>query len=328
MMLGLLETTTRSPGQPVSRVLPLRARDVPLGWEVCACPLCGGQDYQHVVTAPAGVPGPVTHAPGSTRLSFRVVRCSGCGLCFTNPRPTPAGMAEFYPSGYRPHQSAGVRRASAPRPWHGPRKALPTFGGGKLLDFGCGNGSFLVRMRAQGWEVTGIDTSAAVVNRIRRLRGLRLLAGTLPHPDLEPETFDLITMWQALEHVHDPLAVLREARRLLVPGGMLLVSVPNLAGLSFSGFGGDWFALDLPRHLIHFTPGTLRRMLEVAGFYSGRMGMERHSSWLRASARLACRKSHAPAWKHWLRHKLPSRLAAWGFALIGRGDGIVVRATR
>ena len=99
-------------------------------------------------------------------------------------------------------------------------------------------------------------------------------------------------MWQALEHVHDPLRVLCEAHRLLVPGGKIVVAVPNMDSLPYRWFGRAWQGLDLPRHLTHFSPRTLHKMLQRAGFQVGPVRMVRHSNWLRASAALS---SHARA---------------------------------
>src|SRR5436305_600698 len=127
-----------------------------------------------------------------------------------------------------------------------------------------------------------------------------LLVGTLPHSDLASGSFDVITMWQSLEHVHHPLPVLAEAQRLLVPGGTLVVSVPNIDSLPFRWFGTSWIGLDLPRHLTHFTPPTLRLMLEHAGYRIGSLQLIRHSDWLRSSARLAARQGRGARWQRWL----------------------------
>jgi SAM-dependent methyltransferase len=183
-------------------------------------------------------------------------------------------------------------------------------------------------MQAQGWEVTGLDTSTTAVQRIRTQLGLRALAGTLPHPTLRPESFDVITMWNSLEHVHAPLDVLREANRLLVPGGKLLVAVPNIDSLPFRWFGSAWYGLDLPRHLTHFAPWTLQPMLEQAGFRPGPMRMVRHSDWLRCSARAAVRRRRGPHWHRWLTTKPASRLATWYGYLTKQCDCILAIATR
>ena len=119
-------------------------------------------------------------------------------------------------------------------PWNGPP--------GRLLDFGCGGGSFLKRMADRGWDVTGLDTAVETGRAVQEELGLRVLTGSLPHPDLPPCSFDVVTMWHSLEHVHRPLAVLREAFRLLVPGGKLVVACPNIESLSFYWFGSNWYS--------------------------------------------------------------------------------------
>src|SRR5207244_3077368 len=108
-----------------------------------------------------------------------------------------------------------------------------------------------------GWYVTGLDFSPRMVRHVRDRLGLPAIEGTLPHPALAPGSFEAITMSQSLEHVHDPLQVLRAAHDLLTPGGKVVVAVPNIGSLPFRWFGAAWFGLDVPRHLIHFEPLTL-----------------------------------------------------------------------
>ncbi|HMC66442.1 MAG TPA: class I SAM-dependent methyltransferase, partial [Gemmataceae bacterium] len=205
---------------------------------------------------------------------------------------------------------------------------LPWHGQGRLLDFGCGGGSFLERMHRQGWRVTGIDVSAEAVERIRTELDLQAVLGTLPHPDLQPETFDVITMWHSLEHVHAPRTVLREAHRLLAPGGKLLVAVPNIDSLPFRWFGRDWLGLDLPRHLTHFAPWTLRLMLERTGFRIGPIRQVRHAKWLCRSARLACRNRRGPHWHRWLTIKPAARMATWYSYLTQQCDCLIAVAEK
>jgi 2-polyprenyl-3-methyl-5-hydroxy-6-metoxy-1,4-benzoquinol methylase len=287
-------------------------------WEHVLCPLCQSGCSTPVVTG-SDVTDP--------EKGMGVVQCQECQLCYTNPRPSPETMARYYPPSYPPHQPRSKRTTTSRRPGADERHHLPPWGQRRLLDFGCGNGSFLERMQAQGWEVTGIDTSTTVVERLRS-RGFQALVGTLPHPDLEPDGFDMITMWQSLEHVHDPLRALEAAHVLLRPGGKLLVSVPNLASLSFACFGRAWFGLDLPRHLTHFTPQTLKQMLIAAGFRPGPVRLEEHSSWVRASAAKATGRNGLLNWKNLLGYKVPSRVLSAVSNVLGRTDSIRVIATR
>lgn len=299
-------------------------------WEETNCLLCGSRFWSHLVEG-------ADNSRGGTGLWFVVVQCQQCGLCFTNPRPATPCIGSFYPDSYQPHRSpaqrAGKKRLLSSKnlglPWlrrGNERKTLPWHGQGRLLDFGCGGGSYLERMHQQGWRVTGLDVSEKAVQRIRDELGLDAHVGTLPHPGLKPASFDVITMWHSLEHVHDPLAVLREVRRLLVPGGKVLVAVPNIDSLPFRWFGGSWFGLDLPRHLTHFTPWTLTLMLQRAGFRPGPVRMLRHSEWMRSSARLSCRSRRGPYWRRWLTAKPASRLASWYGWLTRQSDSMLVMA--
>lgn len=302
---------------------------VPLEWEETDCPLCGSEDWSPLMEA--------SDPLEDQGLRFLVVQCRHCELCFTNPRPTPASIGHFYPEDYKPHHKEAEPDSGRPRFWHRflpfsrrgrLRRSLPVTGQGRLLDFGCGGGSFLLRMRSQGWNITGVDTSLATVERLRA-QGLEVHHGSLPHPALEEDSFDLITMWASLEHVHRPLEVLQAARSLLVPGGQVLVLVPNVQSFGRRWFGPAWHGLDLPRHLTHFSPSTLRHMLHRAGFESDRVRMVRSSSQLRQSARLARRAAVRPGrWASFLGTRIGSNLASWYCYLAGKADGMIATATR
>jgi 2-polyprenyl-3-methyl-5-hydroxy-6-metoxy-1,4-benzoquinol methylase len=266
---------------------------------VCSCLLCGGVRQTPVLEA-------LDADAGGLRL--QIVRCDACGLCFTQPRPDPADMQRYYPSDYHCHRAdAPVAKPDALERW------LPECPG-RLLDFGCGAGGFLRRMRALGWQVAGIDTAQRVVERLRSRHGLEVYAGTLPHAALADASFDVVTMRQALEHVHAPLAVLRAARRLLRPNGRLLVSVPNFASWAAHWFGADWYGLDLPRHLTHFTPPTLRAMLTAAGCADVAIGQQTHAGWIRHAARRSGRR--------FLATRLGSTIASRWARILGRAEGL------
>jgi SAM-dependent methyltransferase len=214
------------------------------------------------------------------------------------------------------------------RPCPERRGLLPWPKPGRLLDFGCGGGSYLCEMAARGWQVTGMDSSIQTVQSIREQYGFDVVAGTLPHPDLTPGSFDVITMWQSLEHVSEPLEVLRAAYELLVSGGKLIVAVPNFESLSAEWFGENWYGLDLPRHLTHFVPGTLSEMLQTSGFRVSAMRSWVHADWLRSSAGQAIASGKRGLRTNLLHWKPLSRLMAWYSHLRGRPDSIVAVAER
>lgn len=137
---------------------------------------------------------------------------------------------------------------------------------GRLLDVGCGDGSFLHRMQQKGWQVAGVDFDPQAVAAARRRYGLELVVGDLQSAQFGRESFDAVTLNHVIEHLFDPRETLQEVRRVLRPGGLLVVVTPNPESLGHRRHGAHWFGLDPPRHLHLFPPATLRRVVEQAGF--------------------------------------------------------------
>ncbi|MBI2805154.1 MAG: class I SAM-dependent methyltransferase [Planctomycetes bacterium] len=282
----------------------------PIAWDECACLLCGGARHTPILEA----------VDSLGEMRFLIVRCERCGLAFTNPRPDRDSIDRFYPDDYACHrierQPLAKRDGSV---------ALPKHGLARLLDFGCGSGAFLARMNAQGWNVVGLDRSENAVKRVREHFGLTAHVGSLPSPYWTSNCFEAVTMWQSLEHVHDPLGVLRAAYRLLTPGGRLLVAVPNVDGWAARWFGAHWYGLDLPRHLTHFTPTTLHLMLTLAGFARIDMRQERKSSWIRHSAGM----TPPGDWMaRAMRTRFGSGLAGWAALAFNAAESIFAVATK
>jgi len=309
------------------------ADEVAVDWDDAPCPLCGRHDEEPRFEA--ADPTPDTDGEG---LRFLVVRCRVCRVTYTNPRPSADTIDRFYPADYQPHRrpsaTSAARRA---RPWaewlfgrpcRERRGELPWPGVGRLLDFGCGGGGYLKRMADLGWHVTGMDSSFEMVDRVRNELGLNAIAGTLPHPALRPCSFDVVTLWHSLEHVHDPLATLREVYRVLVPGGKVVIACPNIDSWAFRQFGASWFGLDLPRHLTHFTPDSLSEMLHASGLrVTSRRGI-RHTDWLRSSARRSAASRHGSTTDHLLTWKPAAKLAGWLAYLLGASDCMLTIAER
>jgi 2-polyprenyl-3-methyl-5-hydroxy-6-metoxy-1,4-benzoquinol methylase len=318
--------------RPAVTTDPSQSRRPPLAWEETACPLCGRDSAELLTEAADPIPA---DGPG---LRFAVVECRHCRLAYTNPRPTAEAIARFYPPDYRPHQPPpAARRVHPPtrfwsrvlgRPCPERRGVLPGGAPGRLLDFGCGGGGYLRRMADLGWRVTGLDLAPRVVRAVRDDLGCDALAGSLPHPELAPASFDVVTMWQSLEHVHRPLAILREALRVLVPGGTAVVAVPNFDSLPARWYGEHWFGLDLPRHLTHFTPATLTEMLRVAGFRVKSVRGLVHADWLRSSARRALGAGVGGVASRLLSWKPVAKAVSWACYALGRAETVVAVAER
>lgn len=205
---------------------------------------------------------------------YTLVQCTQCGLIYQNPRPDPAEIIEHYPEEYSPYADHGATTRTS---WLLARSYAYGWSKrcryvtqhkqqGRLLDIGCASGAFLRAMTERGnWQVHGVEMNTQVAAYAHERYGLDVLPGRLEDVRYRDHAFDVVTMWDVLEHVHDPHAVLCEIRRILKPDGLLVVRVPNLASLEAGVFGKYWAGLDLPRHLYVFTPASLTRMLARAG---------------------------------------------------------------
>jgi 2-polyprenyl-3-methyl-5-hydroxy-6-metoxy-1,4-benzoquinol methylase len=193
---------------------------------------------------------------------FRVRRCSECRLAFVSPRPDDAELAAYYPDDY-----FGSRHRVLSSLFMKLRtRALPTAKpGARVLDLGCGRGDFLRACVARGWEAVGVEQAAAPIFQQAPPPPFRLVATERLH-ELPDASFDAVTLWHVLEHLPDPRRTLAEARRLLRPGGRLVVEVPNFGSWQARLGPKWWFHIDVPRHLLHFERETLAAMLDAEGF--------------------------------------------------------------
>ncbi|MFL5300177.1 MAG: class I SAM-dependent methyltransferase [Anaeromyxobacteraceae bacterium] len=201
---------------------------------------------------------------------FEVAGCSRCGLDVTTPAPDAAAMGAYYPPSYYGRPGArrfplAVEEVQRLLYRRRVRQVERLAGGrGRVLDIGCGPGLLLEAFRRRGWEVHGTELSDTAAARARSI-GIPVQVGALdawPWPDGH---FDAVTLWHVLEHWADPATVLAQVARLLRPGGAAMVAVPNFGSIEAQLTRDGWFHLDVPRHLVHFTPGSLERALAAAG---------------------------------------------------------------
>lgn len=208
--------------------------------------------------------------------TYLVVRCEICGHRYTTPRFCFAHKAKAFEGAYPFYARARrAERASAAedleaarRPFYGradglcAAKPYP----GRLLDVGCGDGLFLDVMRARGWAVQGLDVSEEVVRHAREVLGVPCAVADVEREALPEGPFDAITMWGVLQLVYAPRDLLDRVRARLEPDGVLGIGVSNIKSTGARLFRGRWRGLGLPRHISHFTPETLERLLDWAGF--------------------------------------------------------------
>jgi SAM-dependent methyltransferase len=249
--------------------------------------------------------------------SYTVARCRACGFLYQRPRVADDDLAACYPDHYPRHQEPSPRvplkgsparrraaqwalaeglgyRALAPGRaglltrlrgrwllrrirWDCP----PWTGQGRYLDVGCGSGGTLGVARALGWRTAGIEVDAEAAARARVFAD-ELHVGDAFGASFPPGSFDVVSAFHVLEHVPDPVALLRRMLDWLAPGGLLVVEVPNAGGLGAAVFGRAWSGLELPRHLSHFTPASLERAVGAAGgriVWQRQQAKPRHYLW-------------------------------------------------
>jgi len=144
-------------------------------------------------------------------------------------------------------------------------RIIPFVPGGKVLDAGCGNASYLYLLRKMGWDVRGVEMDPGCCRYAKDEYGIEVFNGQLSDAPYVDGSFDAVTMWHFLEHTHEPRRVLERGARLLKKNGFLVVGVPNAAGLEARALRGRSLVFDVPRHLYGFTPAVLKGMLRREG---------------------------------------------------------------
>lgn len=268
--------------------------------KVARCPVCGSAERN---VAYAGLSDRVFGAPGEWTLK----RCCGCGLLFSDPRPTVEDIGKIYATYYThsaktpPNGSLRLLREYVRRSYLASRfgysqekvKPLQRLLGalaylhpeereiiessvmylhgerrGRVLDVGSGAGETMKELRRLGWEVEGVDFDADAVEAARRSYGLDVRLGTLESQNYPPNRFDAVIISHVIEHVHHPVEFLAECRRVLKPGGRLIVITPNTESVGHRIFKVAWLPLDPPRHLVLFSRKTLALAARTAGLKS------------------------------------------------------------
>lgn len=285
----------------------IRTRPVP------NCFLCGSAGtvlYGEMRDRSFGAPG---------QWSLRRCNQSGCGLIWLDPQPIEEDIGKAYATYYthdQPAPGASLLRDGVYAVWksylgirfgyqHGVGPAWRALlaplailhpggpdeldaaamylrapiGPAKVLDVGCGSGVLLARMKSLGWDAEGVELDPGGVTAARA-RGVRVHQGQLADAKFPDKCFDAVHSAHVIEHVYDPVTLLRECFRILKPGGKLVILTPNTGSWGHRKFGSAWLNLDPPRHLILFNQLTLRAAAERNGFVVERLDSTIRSAWV------------------------------------------------
>jgi len=228
------------------------------------CVLCGGASFaRQFPGAPAPTNGAGPHVPyrithSERRLLHAIVRCTSCGLVTLPPSGRGAASYEDAEDPYYVEQ-ADERIENAGRLLD----LVPARG--RLLEIGPACGFLLLAARRRGFEVAGVEMSAWASDFARREYGLDVHTGRLEDLALAAGSFDVVVMADVIEHLTDPRQTLGEVRRVLAPGGQLLLLTPDIGSATARAVGTRWWAL-LDDHYFYFSRDTLTRLLESEGF--------------------------------------------------------------
>jgi 2-polyprenyl-3-methyl-5-hydroxy-6-metoxy-1,4-benzoquinol methylase len=285
----------------------LRTRPAP------ACPLCRGPG--RILYEGLGDRGGIV----SGQWNFRQCERSVCGLVWLDPVPIEEDIGKAYRNYYthnQPEPGAALMRDVCWAVWHsylgvrfgyeqgvgrrwlrpfwilallhpGGRAELDSAamylpaprGKARVLDVGCGSGALLARMKALGWEVEGVEIDPTAAEAARA-RGVPVRVGTLEQQAFPDNHFDAVHSAHVLEHVHDPLGLLRESCRILKAGGTLVTITPNAGSWGHCRFGAAWLNMDAPRHLHLFSTATLRQAAEKSGLNVERLVTTARNAWV------------------------------------------------
>jgi len=254
------------------------------------CPICHGNETIGLFESRDRI----HNIPGT----FMVYRCSRCHVVFYEPQLAGEELSRYYPDDYsryrysrsldRKNYNKGLRRFVLENYYGYPsskgykpslfkkgfaflssfavaKDAIPYRGEGNLLDVGCGGGSHLYRFRNWGWKTYGVEPSEKGVKLAKEL-GLNVFHGELTDAGFPDSFFDVVQLKDVLEHLVKPHMVMNEIKRILKPDGVVFITLPNARSISFWLFQENWFNLEIPRHVVSYSPRGLRILCDATGF--------------------------------------------------------------
>ncbi len=229
------------------------------------CPACGSSSLKSILTA--------KDYTVSNEL-FTIVECTDCTLRFTQDVPDSNSIGPYYKSeNYISHSNTSkgfinnLYQSVRKRTLKQKRKLIEKTTGlktGKLLDVGSGTGAFASEMKQAGWQVTGLEPDEDARKVAVQINNVELNNINLFY-ELPENNFDAITMWHVLEHVHDLQGYIAKLKSILKENGKLFIAVPNYTSKDAAIYKEFWAAYDVPRHLYHFSPQSMKMLIEKHG---------------------------------------------------------------
>ena len=229
------------------------------------CPVCGAAAIKNVLSAKDYT---------VSNETFVIAYCGRCSLRFTQDVPGPASIGSYYKSeNYISHTNTSKGLVNKLYQWVRKRtlrqkgrliKKATGIQKGNLLDLGSGTGAFVNEMKQQGWQVDGLEPDPGARAVANQLYGIDL-TDTQQFYQLQPSTYDAITLWHVLEHVHDLQQYIQQLKNILKDNGRLFIAVPNYTSGDAAIYNEYWAAYDVPRHLYHFSPQSMQVLLEKNG---------------------------------------------------------------
>lgn len=221
------------------------------------------------------------------KREFYLRQCRKCGLAYLSPQPQWEELEYFYGDKYYTNTSPSeIRRNFIYRfvrkikraVFGAPNPKFFNFGmeNGVFLDIGCGSGAYesYVIKNNPGWKFYGIEPDKGSYQIANKVKDFNVFNGDLKSAQYSDNFFNVILMSHSLEHVSSPVEIVKECFRILKPGGHLIIGVPNFNSFARRLFGKYWFHLDAPRHLFHFTPDVLEKIVESTGFKTEQIRFE------------------------------------------------------
>jgi len=217
-----------------------------------SCPMCGSDDYQILFC----------------KMGFHFVKCKDCAFVYTNPIIDKAKLVNFSDGdAYTYIIEHQTKHTGIDWRWKREIEEITRFiKEGRLLDVGCGNGAFLKVANAAGFETWGIEINYAAAKRAEEATGSKVPTGDVEEIGLPTAYFDVITLLQVLEHLDNPLLVLKRVHSLLKENGLLVVAVPNIDSFIIKILGRHHRHYNGKGHINYFTARSLKQMIEKAGF--------------------------------------------------------------